>query len=134
MRYQRVFNKKLRTVFPTVISSAFFSCIVIVIIILVFGFLVSRIDATDIILSAMSTIALCIGAFCGGYISGKKRRKSGLLIGVLCGVFVFVFIVIASHFFAKAAESFSMPTKLIFTLLFAGAGGVAGVNSKSNRF
>ncbi len=82
----------------------------------------------------MSTLALCTGAFSGGYVSGKKRRKNGLLMGILCGVFVFIIIVVVSHFFSKAVESFSMPTKLLLTLVCAGVGGVAGVNSKQGRF
>jgi putative membrane protein (TIGR04086 family) len=81
----------------------------------------------------MSTFALCIGAFSGGYISGRRRRRNGLVLGVLCGVFIFAVIIIASHIFSKAAESFSMPVKLILTLVFAGIGGVIGVNSKIGR-
>ncbi|WP_392397092.1 hypothetical protein [Ruminococcus bicirculans (ex Wegman et al. 2014)] len=53
---------------------------------------------------------------------------------MLCGVFIFLIIVILSALFSKAAESFSMPAKLVLTLVCAGIGGVVGVNSKSSRF
>ena len=133
MRHSRLSrNKKSSFILPAV-SSALISCLVIGALILVFGFFISRIDATDIIISAMSTFALCIGAFSGGYVSGKRRRRNGLLMGILCGVFVFIVIVILSHFFSKAAESFSMPKKLILTLICAGFGGILGVNSKHGR-
>jgi putative membrane protein (TIGR04086 family) len=55
-------------------------------------------------------------------------------MGILCGVFVFIIIILLSHFFSKTAESFSMPTKLVLTLICAGIGGVVGVNSKHGRF
>uniref|UniRef100_UPI004027F3A2 TIGR04086 family membrane protein n=2 Tax=Ruminococcus TaxID=1263 RepID=UPI004027F3A2 len=61
-------------------------------------------------------------------------RRNGLLSGVLCGVFIFLIIVILSALFSKAAESFSVPAKLVLTLVCAGVGGVVGVNSKSSRF
>ncbi len=126
-------NKKL-SLFTTAAGSAILSCFVTGAVIMLLGFIVARIDATDIILSAMSTLALCIGAFVGGYVSGKKRRKNGLLMGALCGVIVFVLIVVVSHLFSKTVESFSMPTKLILTIICAGIGGVVGVNSKHSRF
>ena len=85
-------------------------------------------------LSVMSTAALGIGAYAGGYVCGKRQRRNGLLSGVLCGVFIFLIIVILSALFSKAAESFSVPAKLVLTLACAGVGGVVGVNSKSSRF
>ena len=127
-------NSKKLSVITTAAGSAVFSCLSIGAVILLLGLIVARIDATNIILSAMSTFALCVGAFSGGYVSGKKRRRNGLLMGVLCGVFVFIIIVVISYFFSKSAESFSIPTKLILTLVCAGIGGVTGVNSKHSRF
>lgn len=134
MRHFQISRIKKLSLFTTAAGSAIVSCFVTGAVIMILGFIVARIDATDIILSAMSTLALCIGAFAGGYVSGKKRRKNGLLLGALCGVFVFILIVVVSHFFSKTVESFSMPTKLVLTVLCAGIGGVVGVNSKHSRF
>lgn len=134
MRHFQISRIKKLSLFTTAAGSAIVSCFVTGAVIMILGFIVARIDATDIILSAMSTLALCIGAFSGGYVSGKKRRKNGLLLGALCGVFVFILIVVVSHFFSKTVESFSMPTKLVLTVLCAGIGGVVGVNSKHSRF
>ena len=101
---------------------------------LAFAYVITKIDATDLMLSVMSTAALGIGAYAGGYVCGKRQRRNGLLSGVLCGVFIFLIIVILSALFSKAAESFSVPAKLVLTLVCAGVGGVVGVNSKSSRF
>ncbi len=105
---------------------------VMLIVIGCFAFLITKIDAKDMTLSVMSTAALGIGAYCGGYISAKRRRKNGLLMGVLCGVFIFLIIIILSAAFSKTVESFSPSAKLVVTLVCAAAGGVVGVNSKRN--
>ena len=99
-----------------------------------FAYVITKIDATDLMLSVMSTAALGIGAYAGGYVCGKRQRRNGLLSGVLCGVFIFLIIVILSALFSKATESFSVSAKLVLTLVCAGVGGVVGVNSKSSRF
>ncbi|MBR1863641.1 MAG: TIGR04086 family membrane protein [Ruminococcus sp.] len=96
----------------------------------VFAFLITKIDTKDLGLSVMSTAALGAGAFAGGYVSAKRRRKNGLLMGVLCGLFIFIIIAVLSALFSKATESFSPSAKLTVTLICAGVGGVAGVNSR----
>ena len=132
MRNSRLFgNKKVAA--STAFGSALLSCAVTVAVIMLLGFFVAKIDATDMILSAMSTFALCVGAFSGGYVSGKKHRRNGLLMGVLCGVFVFMIIILVSRFFAKATQSISLPSKLILTLIYSGLGGILGVNAKNGK-
>ena len=133
MRNLKTLKNTRASFMTTAAGSACVACAVVIVVISLLGFIVAKIDATDVILSAMSTFALCIGAFSGGYISGRRRRRNGLVLGILCGVFIFAVIIIASHIFSKAAESFSMPVKLILTLVFAGIGGVIGVNSKIGR-
>ena len=96
-----------------------------------FAFLMTKIDIGAAATGAMSCAALAAGAFTGGYVSAKKRRHSGLLTGVLCGVFMFILILIVTAVFTKAAHRASPSLKLVLTLIFAGAGGVAGVNSRN---
>lgn len=134
MRQPGIFRNKRLSAAATAAGSAVFSCVIIAFFIMVLAYIVSKIDAADMMLSTMSAIALCAGSFSGGYVSGRKKRRNGLFMGVLSGIFVFVIIVLLSHFFSKAVESFSVSTKLFLTLGFAGIGGVVGVNSKKGRF
>lgn len=126
-------SKRLRNISIPIISSAL-ALGIIFLIILFFSYIITKIDANDLMLSVMSTVALCIGAYVGGYVSGKRRKRNGLLMGVLCGVFIFLIIVVLSSIFAKTVKSFSMPVKLIVTLVSAGLGGIVGVNSKDRRY
>ena len=126
-------SNKLSMLINTAFSSLI-GFIVIFIIVLFFAFIITKIDVTDKIVSLMSGAALCIGAYAGGYISAKKRRKNGLLMGVLCGVFMFLVILIIGSVFIRAVSGTSPNVKLILTLICAGTGGIVGVNSKSRRF
>lgn len=117
---------------PLACAAAAFGMIILVI--SGFSFVITKIDASDLTISVMSTIALCVGAVFGGYISGRKRRKNGLLMGTLCGVFIFLIIFILGTLVAKTAGSFSMSVKLVLTLVSAAIGGVVGVNSRGSKF
>lgn len=104
--------------------------IVIIGVLSIFAFFMTKIDADDAAQSVMTTIALGAGAYAGGYVSARRRKRNGLLMGILCGVFIFLTILILSAFFSKAVHSFSPSAKLIVTVVCAGVGGVVGVNSR----
>ncbi len=107
---------------------------IIIVCILAFAFIITKIDVTDKVVSVLSSAALCAGAYAGGFISAKKRRRNGLFMGILCGLFMFFIILVVSTFFIQTISGFSPSLKLILTLLFGAIGGIVGVNSKNNRF
>ncbi|MGN0602132.1 MAG: TIGR04086 family membrane protein [Oscillospiraceae bacterium] len=129
----RAFKGRLPVIADTVLSSLL-GFVVIFLCVLFFAFIVTKIDATDKVINVLSGIALCVGAYAGGYISAKKRRKNGLLMGILCGLFMFLIILVAGSFFVKTTSGFSPSIKLILTLVCGAIGGIVGVNSKRNRF
>ena len=112
MKNNRLFAGRKLSVLSSTAISACVGCGAIFVAVLAFAYVITKIDATDLMLSVMSTAALGIGAYAGGYVCGKRQRRNGLLSG----------------------ESFSVPAKLVLTLVCAGVGGVVGVNSKSSRF
>lgn len=132
-RRKKLFLGRMSVLTNTAVSSLVGFAAVFVLVLL-FAFIITKIDASETIISVMTSVALCVGAYVGGVVSAKKRRKNGLLMGVLCGVFMFFVIFVLSTFFAQTAESFSGSTKLIMTLIFSAVGGIVGVNSKDNRF
>ncbi|CDA73197.1 putative uncharacterized protein [Ruminococcus sp. CAG:579] len=101
---------------------------------LLFSFIMTRIDVSEPVLSVLTSLALCVGAYVGGYTASRRRRRNGLLMGVCCGLFMFLVIFALSYFFAGTAGGFSASAKLIMTLVCAGTGGVIGVNSAGRRF
>ena len=102
--------------------------------VIVFSFIMTRIDIGDGVLSVLTSAALCIGAYFGGYVAARRRRQSGLLMGLLCGLMMFGVIFAGSYFFAGTAGGFSGSAKLVMTLVCGAVGGIVGVNSKNNWF
>ena len=115
-------------------SSSLIGIVLILICLLLFSFFMTKFDAPEPLVSVMSSLALCIGAYVGGYISSKKRRQNGLLMGVVTGIIIYCIIFFACIIFAKSSISFGFLTKLIMTLICAAIGGIIGVNSKGKRY
>ncbi len=69
-----------------------------------------------------------IGAFIGGYVSGKTSREKGLVYGIACGFLMFILFFLGG--FIVARNSVTMLTVIrLFTMLLCGAvGGITGVN------
>lgn len=134
MSRRRRFTNNRISVLTNTAFSALSGFAVIIIFILAFAFIATKIDVTDKIISVISSAALCAGAYAGGFISAKKRRKNGLFMGILCGLFMFFIIIIISTFFVRTISGFSPSLKLILTLIFGAVGGIVGVNSKNSRF
>lgn len=99
-----------------------------------FSLLMTKVDLPQGAVAVMSTIALCCGAYAGGFSCAKKRRKNGLFMGIATGVAIFSVIFILSLIFAKTAVNFTAASKLFWTIVFSAIGGIVGVNSKSRRF
>ena len=70
---------------------------------LLFSFIMTRIDVSEPVLSVLTSLALCVGAYVGGYTASRRRRRNGLLMGVCCGLFMFLVIFALSYFFAGTA-------------------------------
>lgn len=112
------------------LAAVIFGLAVIIGVIALCAFIMTRIDVNVLGMSVMSTVSLAVGCFCGGYVSARRRKRSGLLMGALCGIFIFLVIMIFGALFTKAASGFSPSAKLITAVVSAAAGGVVGVNSK----
>ncbi|NLZ46303.1 MAG: TIGR04086 family membrane protein [Clostridiales bacterium] len=100
----------------------------------IFSIIISKIDAPSILVTVMSTIALGIGAYSGGFVCAKKRRKNGMFMGLVTGAIIFFLIFILSVIVVRTAINFTFATKLILAIVCGAIGGVVGVNSKSRKF
>lgn len=132
-RPRKILSGRLSIMTNTLLSSLA-GFVVVFLCVLLFAFIITKINAADKVISFMSGIALCAGAYAGGYISAKKRQKNGLFMGVLCGLFMFLIIIIIGSVFVKAVSGCSPSVKLVLTLVCSAIGGIVGVNSKSSRF
>ena len=100
----------------------------------VFSALLAKVDAPPVLVAVMSTISLCAGAYAGGFTSAKKRRKNGMLVGIITGAVMFATIFLVSIICAKTAINLTAASKLILTLIFGAVGGIVGVNSRHRKY
>lgn len=98
-----------------------------------FSFVMTCFDLPRALVSAMSTLALCVGCFTAAFLTGKQRRHGGMKTGLLCGIatcaFVFLFGMILLNSLAKLG---GLP-KILFGVFCGGCGGICGVNTKMKR-
>lgn len=76
---------------------------------------------------AFTVISICGGAFGGGYICGRFRRRRGLVEGLMCGAVMYLLLIIVG---AAAVSGIPPIKKLLQLAVSCAAGGVTGVNSK----
>lgn len=87
-------------------------------------------DAADWMLSCMAGIALIVSGYGMGRFAGFRCRHSGLKTGVLCGLTLYLLLVVGGLIWRSDVGGFLRP----FLLVTSGAwGGVTGVNRKHRR-
>ena len=108
--------------------------LITILVLLFFSFILTKIDAPDKVIKLLSTVALGVGTYFGGYICSKRKHNKGIYRGALCGFIMFCMIVIMGAIFADTILSFSVTSKLILTLVCGAIGGIVGANSKFKRY
>ena len=112
------------------VLSGFLSCIgAISISALLFSLIAANLDLSDGVINVMSSISLCAGCLSGGYSVAKRRRKNGLLTGVICGIIIFFCVLLTGIVFVRVFTIMGFITKFIIIIACAAIGGVIGVNS-----
>lgn len=104
-----------------------------ILILLLCSVMLSVQDIPQGLIDPMAIAAAVIGSFIAGFCGAKIRREMGLLIGLCCGITIFLFIVLAG--FAISDNSFGPLAliKLAMVLFSSMLGGVLGVNSKNKH-
>ncbi|MCX7658447.1 MAG: TIGR04086 family membrane protein [Oscillospiraceae bacterium] len=123
-------NSKLFLVAAPVLwgTAATILCLVI------FSFVMTKADAPDGIISAMASISLCVGSYFASFLISKKRRKNGLLTGILFGMAVFGLLFLINLVFLGDFNAGFAVSKLAMLVTCSGIGGIVGVNSKIKRY
>ena len=134
MTRHRRFERFKNSLWSRAVLSAGWAILIVLLIVLAFAFVLTKIDVPDSVVSVITAGALCIGAYVGGYVGAKKNRRNGLLLGIMCGAVIFIILFLLSVIFARSTEGLSGGAKLFLVMLCGSIGGIVGVNSKSSRF
>ena len=92
--------------------------------------MISNIDASEELVAAMGCVSLCAGSFTAGFVAAKRRRCKGLLIGLACGIAMYLVTFLIGLLLLQSFAAAGTFSKLIFMVLCSCIGGVVGVNTK----
>ena len=96
----------------------------------IMSFFAASADLPDSIISAMSGVALAAGCFACSYTAASRRREGGIAIGMICGIAVFVLVLLIGMLTVRVFSAGGVILKLIIILTASAIGGISGVNSK----
>lgn len=82
--------------------------------------------------SPLASVSAAIGSILGGWISGVKNKKKGIINGLLVATLIFLLITFISVFFNDKMTFMSL-LHFIIIYLAACIGGIAGVNKSEKR-
>ena len=89
-------------------------------------------DMSENYSSLLSGISLGISGFVAGYLASKKIKSGGILNGAVCGVFIYLIVIIVSLFVSEGGFTNNTLYHFIITAIAGMVGGIIGVNF-SNR-
>lgn len=103
-----------------------------------FGFIISSLVALIYDLSADLCFPVCLAvlgicSFTGGFIVGIKKRKNGLVNGIVFLIPINSLIILISLFLCSFNPDLNIIISFSALILASAAGGICGVNSKVKR-
>ena len=122
----------MKYVKPVLVGTAI-GAVVITAVLMVLSLVLSLKDIPQMLITPMVLAALAAGAFVGGLSTARLVRERGLLMGLCCGVLLFLLLWLFGLRVNEGAFGLMAGVKLVVALLFAAVGGVMGVNAKKRR-
>ncbi len=116
----------------TMLKAVTFGLLATTVVLLLFSFLMCKKDVPFVLLNPFSAGLLMLGSFISGYLAARRIRERGMMIGALCGLIIFLLLLLAS-FMSKFDVGLAALIKLAIALVSGAIGGIIGVNAKSKR-
>ncbi len=114
------------------VRSAFAGVGVLFLCVLLFSFVISKIDVSDGIVRLLASLSLCAACFSSSYVCARQRGRDGLVSGLFVGGITFGVIFILSMFiYGGISGSGGFFSKLLMILSCSAIGGIIGVNAKT---
>lgn len=97
---------------------------------MLFAFVMTGVDVSDGAVSTFGSVSVCIGSYFFSFLVGKKRRKDGILTGLICGTISFAILIVLNLLLLRNPFSSTFFSKLLMIIVCSIIGGIIGVNSK----
>ncbi len=116
----------------TMLKAVTFGLLATTVVLLLFSFLMCKKDVPFVLLNPFSAGLLMLGSFISGYLAARRIRERGMMIGALCGLIIFLLLLLAS-FMSKFDVGLAALIKLVISVVSGAIGGIIGVNAKFKR-
>ncbi len=127
MRYKDNFkNSKLYHWFSSVGTGV----VITILCLMLFAFVMTGIDVSEGAVSTFGSVSVCVGSYFFSFLVGKKRRKDGILTGIICGTISFGLLIVLNLLFLRNPFTSAFFSKLSMIMICSVIGGIIGVNSK----
>ena len=90
---------------------------------------ISRTNFSYDILPTVTAAILAVSAIIDGFLISKWNKENGLIWGVLAGIVITVFVIVASFKFETLFLSAQIAVKCAITVTAGAIGGIIGVNT-----
>ena len=97
---------------------------------LLMALLVGSVDVPRQAVLPLAIAAGAIAAFLAGLVTARMAGKNGLLLGMACGLLMFLLILVAGFVRYTGVDAGVSAIKLAALLVAGGVGGVLGVNRR----
>jgi len=97
---------------------------------MLFAFVMTGIDVSEGTISTFGSASVCVGSYFFSFLVGKKRRKDGILVGIICGTISFCILVALNLILLRNPFTSAFFSKLSTIMICSIIGGIIGVNSK----
>lgn len=87
-------------------------------------------DIPETAVSVFAVLTFAAGGFAAGYISASFARERGMLLGLCCGVCLFLIVLLAYLAVDGSPLGIQAVTKLVAVLCASAIGGITGVNKR----
>lgn len=81
----------------------------------------------------VTLLLLALSSLLAGFLGGKRLRRGGIRIGLLCGLLTWLMIRLSAAVFLAAPDLLPAPIQPLLALITGTVGGIWGVNTK-NRY
>lgn len=116
----------------TMLKAVTFGLLTTTVVLLLFSFVMCKKDVPFVLLNPFSAGLLMLGSFLSGYLAARRIRERGMMVGALCGLIIFLLLMLAS-FMSRFDVGLAALIKLVISLVSGAIGGIIGVNAKLKR-
>jgi len=99
-------------------------------VLMICAMIIAAVDMPQMAVTPMAIIAAVIASFVAGLVCARVSGKNGLVYGALCGITLYVLVMLAGFIALKDVRGIYALAKLLIMTGVGSIGGIVGVNHR----